>query len=330
MALKICTIGCGNHSVKVHGPSYVKYKKERPDTVLAACCDLDADRAKQYQAQFGFERAYTDMTEMLHAEKPDAVCVLVPAPLIYQTSIAVMELGYSIMLEKPPGLCKAETKHMIAVAQKTGVINQVAFNRRYIPLIKKLKEEVQLHAKDRVQTLFYEFYRVNRCELTFETTAIHGIDAAKYVIGSDYKDVRITYQEMPKLGPNVANILLDCRFENGVMARLNFCPTTGVILERMSVLAKDHTFFLSTPIWDGFDTPGEYQHLEAGRLVSRLSGNELVDTQEMFVTNGFYDENFSFFENVRMGRACENDLASTLQSVEIAEAIKSRASDWKA
>ena len=57
---KICSIGCGNMAVSGHGPSYAKYKKDYPDTLLAACCDLDEERAKAFCEKFGFEKYYTD------------------------------------------------------------------------------------------------------------------------------------------------------------------------------------------------------------------------------------------------------------------------------
>ena len=52
---KICTVGCGNMSTSGHGPSYAKYKKDYPDTCLAACCDLDESKAKEY-AETEFEK----------------------------------------------------------------------------------------------------------------------------------------------------------------------------------------------------------------------------------------------------------------------------------
>ena len=329
MAFQICTIGCGNHSTLVHGPSYKKYVQKRPDTVLAACCDLNSERASTYRDRFGFQRSYTDLHEMLKRERPDAVCVIVPEPYICQTSLEVMEAGFPILLEKPPGLCRAETLNMIKTAERTGVINQVAFNRRYLPLMGVLKKEIDLHARGTVQNLFYEFYRFGRREPFFETTAIHGTDAAKYVLGSDYKEVRFTYQKLPRQGEKVANFLLECVFENGVTARLNFCPCTGVVTERLCVTALDQTFFLRTPIWDGMDAPGEYLHIKGCAVQSRISGKDLTDSQELFETNGFYQENFDFFENVRAGRKSENDIRSALQSVEIAEAIKLRAPFWR-
>ena len=66
---KICTVGCGNMSTTGHGPSYAKYKKDYPDTCLAACCDLDEKRAKEYAEKFGFEKVYTNYIEMIEAEK---------------------------------------------------------------------------------------------------------------------------------------------------------------------------------------------------------------------------------------------------------------------
>ncbi len=329
MAFRICTIGCGKHSTLVHGPSYEKYVRERPDTVLAACCDLRPERADAYRDRFGFQRSYTELREMLKREKPDAVCVIVPEPYICQTSLEVMEAGFPVLLEKPPGLCRAETLKMIGTAERTGVINQVAFNRRYLPLMETLKRELKLHARGTVQNLFYAFYRFGRREPSFETTAIHGIDAAKYILGSDYKEVRFTYQELSQYGEKVANFLLECVFENGVTARLDFCPCTGTVIERLCVTALDQTFFLRTPIWDGMDAPGEYLRIKGCAAQSRISGLELTDSQEMFETNGFYRENFDFFENVRAGRRSGNDISSALQSVEIAEAIKLRAPFWR-
>lgn len=329
MALKICVVGCGNHSSMVHGPSYVRYVREYPDTVLAACCDWDAQRAETYREKYGFRRSYTDMTRMLETEKPDAVCVIVPEHLVCPTSIAVMEMGFNILLEKPPGLCLADTERMVRTAEKAGVINQVAFNRRYLPLYSRLKELVAQHGKDSVQGLFYEFYRCHRTEPSFETTAIHGIDAARHIIGCDYQEVRFAYQPLENIGHNVVNILMDCVFENGVYGRINFCPCTGLTVERICVNAADQSFLVNTPIWDGFDTPGELLHVVQGKTVRQISGLEVCESQEMYETNGFCDENRAFFEDVRAGRKCENDIRSTLQPVALAEEIKKRSVYWK-
>ncbi len=323
-------IGCGKHSGSVHGPSCKKYAETHPDTILAGCCDLNGERARDYQQKFGFRKHYTDMEEMLNAEKPDAVMVAVPERLICPTAVRVINLGYHVLLEKPPGLCREETLRIIEAAEKNRVINQVAFNRRYLPLLMKLREEIAACRSDGIQNIFYEFYRYRRTEPTFETTAIHGIDAVKSIAGSDYREVRFTYQELPQIGDKVANILLECSFANGVIARINFVPCAGVVIDRACVNLKDHTFFMNTPIWDGFDAPGELVHIHNGTPVSRVSGKDLVSGDAMFETNGFYDEDQAFFDCVRAGKQSPDDAASALQSVEIAEAIGQRKTFWKA
>ena len=322
MSLKICVIGCGGHGSAVHGPSYERYARETPDTELSACCDLDGARAEAFRQRFGFKRAYTDMDEMLRKERPDAVCVLVPPQAICETALRVMKKGFAVQMEKPPGLCRAETEQLIAAARETGVINQVAFNRRFMPLMRALRE--RLAGQQGVQNLFYEMYRVNRREPTFETTAIHGIDAASFLMGRAYREVFLTYQPLPGMGEGVVNILMECRFGDGAMGTLHFCPCTGAVLERITVTAAGHTFFLRTPIWNGCDAPGELKHLQGGCEVERLDGSALSPDQSMYVTNGFYAENCAFFDAVRQGRPCGQDVASTLQSVILEEAIRNR------
>ena len=46
MAFKICAIGCGAMATTGHGPSFQRYAQEHPDVELAACCDLDAEKAE--------------------------------------------------------------------------------------------------------------------------------------------------------------------------------------------------------------------------------------------------------------------------------------------
>lgn len=329
MSLKICIIGCGNHAFTVHGPSYKMYKDAYPDTEFVACCDFNLEKAEEFQKNFGFKRYYLDMNTMLDTEKPDAVCIIVPERFICDTAIAVMEKGYPVLLEKPPGCTIEETKRMITAAEKAGVINQVAFNRRYIPLITKLMDVLHMNDTNGLQNIFYEFYRRRRFEKSFETTAIHGIDAVKHIVSCDYGYVRFTYQELPELGDGVVNIYLDCTFENGVTARLNFCPCTGVVVERAVVNALDNTYILRTPIWGGYDEPGSIEHLKDGQLAAFYEGSNLVINEEMFVTNGFYNENVDFFENVRHGRESTNDIKSCLQSVEIMQYIAERKSEYR-
>jgi len=189
MPFKICNIGCGGISRNCHGPSYVKYKNENPDTELAACCDLDGDRAAAYAGKFGFARHYTDYFQMLDAEKPDAVCVTVDENYTFRVGINVLNMRYPMFIEKPPGKNSAENRQMAIAAKRNDVINQVGYNRRYLPILQKLKSMLP-GAGGGIQFIRYDFYRVGRFDEDFSDTAVHGIDAVRYIAGADYKTVR--------------------------------------------------------------------------------------------------------------------------------------------
>ena len=330
MSFKICTIGCGSMSSHGHGPSYKKYASLYKGTVFAACCDIDPEKAAKYKDSFGFQRYYTDMDVMLDTEKPDAVCVIVPEHLTASVSIRVLEKGYPLMMEKPPGLNSEETRKMIAAAEKHNVPTQVAFNRRYMPMVVKLMEMTSLYYNTSgIQNIRYDFYRVGRFDDDFAATAIHGIDTARFLARSDYKHISFHYQPLEQFGPNVANILMDCEFESGTTAQLSFCPVSGVVVERAVINAYDHTWFMNLPVWNAADFPGKLQHYEKGKLVEDIYGNEICDDLDMYVTNGFFGENESFFNDIRAGRRPPGDLKSALQSVEIADCIRKRAKEYR-
>jgi len=240
MPFKICVIGCGQLANSHHGPAYVKYAQEHADTELTACSDVIEQRAVDFARRFGFQRHYADLLRMLAVENPDAVCLVVPPSITAQLACQILRLQYPLLIEKPPGLTVAETDRMISAARLSGTPNQVAFNRRYTPLVSLVKTLLADHvAPGELQHLQYDFYRIGRTDADFSTTAIHGIDTARFLAGSDYARISFHYQELPALGPTTANILMDCTFQSGTTAQISFCPVSGAVIERATLHAFD-------------------------------------------------------------------------------------------
>ena len=328
---RICTIGCGNMAMAYHGPACAHYAATHPETELAACCDLDEAKAEQYRRRFGFARAYTDLVRMLEAEQPDAVCLVVPEPLTCELSCRVLRMGLPLIMEKPPGRTVAEIDRMIAAADAAGAATQVACNRRYLPLVRELTRRLgACLAPGQIHHIRYDFTRVGRCDADFSLTAIHGIDTVRFLAGADYQSIRFHYQELPALGPAVANVYMDCILTSGATAHLEFCPVAGVSTERATVHAHDHTFYLHLPIWNAFDAPGRLQHLVRGQLEADVSGAEVVEGGEDFAVFGFYAENESFFDDVRRRRRPAGDLRSARQSVEVMQCMRERRAEYRA
>ena len=329
MSFKICNIGCGDIATSVHGPAYVKYRRLHPDVVLAACCDIDETRAEIYRKKFGFDKYYTDYRKMLEAERPDAVCLICPDTVTAEISINIFKMGYPLLLEKPPGRNREETLKMIEAAEKAGLANQAAFNRRYVPLVRELKRLLESDfTAGQIHNIRYDFYRVERKDFDFSATAIHGIDTVRFLAGSDYEYIKFNYQELPHIGINVANIYMYCTFRSGAAAQLNFCPVSGTVIERATVNCYNHTFFLNIPIWAAMDSPGRLVHIESNQVRLDVTGEQVSDGSEMFEENGFYAENASFFNDIRTGKKPVNDIRSGLQSVEVADCIRKRLPEY--
>ncbi|MCL2832809.1 MAG: Gfo/Idh/MocA family oxidoreductase [Treponema sp.] len=332
MSFKICVIGCGGIAFQMHGYAYKKYAALNSGTVLSACCDIDINKASGFAKTFGFQKHYTDYREMLKTEKPDAVCLNSPVNLTAAMSCEILDAGFHLMLEKPPGRNRGEIEKILEAAQRAGqkgIIHQVAFNRRFIPVIDCLVRELRADNKPQdIQSISCEFFRVNRRDPDFCTTAIHGIDTAAYIAGSNYRQVNFYYREMADVIKGCGDFYLLAEFYTGACAQLRFCPMSAVRLERYTVNAGDSTWIALLPYGDSIDSPGRLLCYRGDKLVSEVTGQEICGSDEIFMTNGFWQEDSAFFDAVRAARQPACDLNSGLQSVEISDCIRKREREY--
>lgn len=324
--MKVCHIGCGEHAAGFHGPSQARYAASHPGFELAACCDLDGARAERHRQQFGFARSYADAGAMLAAERPDAVVLVVPEPITCAAACDVLGRGLPLLLEKPPGRNLQELDRIRAAAG--AIPHQVALNRRYAPLVRETRRRLDTRGgPEALQHIQYEMTRVDRRDPDFSATAIHGIDAVRYLAGADYAQVRFRYREFPELGPGVANIFLDAVMTSGATAQLSFCPVAGVVVERATLHLKDESFYLRIPMWNAYDSPGRLEHVQKGRLAAEVQGDAGAPS---FVLGGFDAETEAFFDALAAGRAPSPSLSEARQSVAVAEQIQHRVKEWSA
>lgn len=290
MTLKIAVIGCGWVSTVSHGPVYQRYAAAHPDVELSACCDLDLARAEQFAAQFGFSRVYSDYRQMLEAEHPTVACLNVPERFTSEMGCEIMRMGYPLLAEKPPGLSVVEIDRLIDVSGATGILHQVAFNRRHTPLLVELKRQLAGHA---IHHIDHQFYRVGRTKYDFSATAVHAIDSLRFLAG-DFAKIRFHYQEFPALSQvaPVANFLLDCELTSGATTSLSISPISGINVERTTVHALDHTFCLHLNL--GPDAPGSLLHYEKGNLAQNINAAEFSGSTDDTILNGFDAQAVSF------------------------------------
>lgn len=315
--MRIGVIGCGMIASVYHGPAIAHYKNLHPDVQLTVCCDVDAAKTRQFADTFGFEQTEIDVGAMLRRHKLDAIFLFASEKVVCDIACQVAQADVSLLLEKPPGRTSAELERMIEAFRDRDVLVDVAFNRRYMPLVQSLAAQID---RQSMQHIHYEMSRWNRRDADFSATAIHGIDLVRWLAGCDYQSIKIEYQAVPDT--SVVNFYLTCSMTSGATAFLSFCPMAGGIAERVSMLSRDHSHYLELPVWNSIDAPGRLRQIAGGHLQSDTIGES--DNQS-FVAYGFYGEDAAFLDAVRNGQRGMMGLERSRQVVAIAEAIQRRA-----
>lgn len=136
--LRIGAIGVGSNVFR----SMHKHAIDDLDAQWAAVVDIDADAAKACGEEFDCPW-YTDYQDMLREAELDTVSVLTPHPFHAEQSIASLEAGYHVLVEKPMAIQVSEADAMIAAAQRTGKTLAVNFQQRTRPEVIAAREIIQ-------------------------------------------------------------------------------------------------------------------------------------------------------------------------------------------
>jgi predicted dehydrogenase len=95
----------------------------------------------EFSRQFGIPRQYGTVEELLKDGNVDALVVSTPNYLHAPQSIAALQAGVHVMVEKPMAMNAAEAEQMCEAAQKSGALLMVAHCWRFHPEVQWLKEQ---------------------------------------------------------------------------------------------------------------------------------------------------------------------------------------------
>ncbi|MCL2812196.1 MAG: Gfo/Idh/MocA family oxidoreductase [Clostridia bacterium] len=315
--MKICVIGCGSHASAMHGPCYRQYAQRNPEIQLCACCDVNADTSSNFAQAYGFQRTYTNYPQMLERESPDAVGIVLPVERMLEITEQVLLGGFCCIIEKPPAPDREGVERLVVAAGESGSQLRVGFNRRFMPVIRALREQLTERAEP-IRHINYEMHRVGRVNEDFSTTAIHGIDLVGF-LGNGYQRARFTYQDVGADGQTATNFLMECLMDSDVTARLSFLPVVGRNIETVAVFTDSHTYIAELPL-NIHAFGGCLSIYAADRLLQKI-----VEEGATYEACGFYNEIATFLDELRTtGINTQGRIETTRQSVELAHAIRNR------
>ena len=325
---RIVVIGAGRMAVDFHLPSLQALHANRRCT-LAAICDVNGEKAAAAAREFGIRAVYGHLEDMLQAEKPDGVLVIVPVPFTARVARHVLRKGIPVMMEKPPGANPRECRQIAEASRVGKTPNMVAFNRRRCPVIVQGREEIlKRGAAKGASARMYRHLRDD--EEFFFGTGIHGLDALRYIAG-DIERVD-TYRRSVVDGECPA-FHLQIGYKNGAAGTYTVRPQSGVQIERYEIFGQETVAFVHAGVGWLVDAPGGCTLYEKNKPVAlpdplRAWAKAKGDKLKSAIAGGFYGENKAFVDALVGKGPFTPSAEESLESVEIADAVRG-GKNWK-
>jgi predicted dehydrogenase len=272
--MKVGVIGVG-----LHGMHHVRAYAALPSVKLTAVADVKAERAGEVAQEFNIPHWYAGYQEMLAGVDLDIVSIATPDHLHLEPTLAALNAGVNVLLEKPMALTVADAERMVRAAESSHVKLMVNFAPRW-----QLPNAQAKDALDRGE-LGYPIYAYVRMVNTLyvptkmlawtSQTALphwlltHASDRVRWFFGSEPKRVYAvsTSGVLKEMGLDVDDLYhATVEFENGAIATLETfwilpesVPLIGSSVFEL-ICSKGYVVVDATAPLTTIATPGKYMH----------------------------------------------------------------------
>ncbi len=110
---------------------------------LVAIAGRNEQAVKEAARRYGYEHYYTDWREMLKNDEVQLFDNGGPNDAHAEPCIEAARLGKHVFCEKPLARTAAEAKPMLEAVKKAGVKHMVAFNYRFVPAVRQIRQIVE-------------------------------------------------------------------------------------------------------------------------------------------------------------------------------------------
>ena len=121
------------------GPAHVEAVRRLGFVDVIAVAEKGDELAQQKADDLSIPRAYGNYHDLLADPDVQVVHNCTPNCLHFQVNKDIMEAGKHVICEKPLAMTSKESKTLVAIAAKTGVVNAIDFNYRYMPLVQQAR-----------------------------------------------------------------------------------------------------------------------------------------------------------------------------------------------
>jgi predicted dehydrogenase len=174
------------------------------------------DRAREFGVS-----GYTDVGEMLQTEQPDLVSLCLPNEGHYETTLAVIEAGFPLLVEKPLVFDLDEADRLLAAAAAQDLFFALNFNHRYAVPVQMAHRAI--HAGELGQLVFAtwrfggEVGTSAHPHANLIETQCHGFDMLEHLCGPI---ASISAHMNDLAGHGYTTMALSLTFESGAVGSL--------------------------------------------------------------------------------------------------------------
>lgn len=136
------TIKAGIIGTGFIGPAHVEAARRSGFVEMVALCEANDELARTKANQLGIPKSYGSVDALLADKEVEVVHNCTPNHVHCEISKKIMAAGKHVVSEKPLAMTTKQSKELVKLAAKSGVVNAINFNYRYYPLMQEARDQV--------------------------------------------------------------------------------------------------------------------------------------------------------------------------------------------
>ncbi|NQD65847.1 Gfo/Idh/MocA family oxidoreductase [Bacillus haikouensis] len=294
--MKVAIIGLGDIAKKAYLP--VLSEKEGVELVL---CTRNGKTLNELAEKYRIHEN-VQSTEELLTKDIDAAFISTATEAHYDIAEKLLENGIHVYIDKPISMNIEETERIVKLAEDQNKIAMVGFNRRFIPMVKELKDHGKASLILMQKNRFASPEHVRRFVVE---DFIHVVDTLRFLMNTDVKDVKVeSLKNGDKLHHLVIQLLGDGCTAIGIMNR-----NGGVTEETIEYHAGHRKFVVNSLV-----ETTQYHNKE-------ISISKFGDWESTLYKRGFYQLCDHFLDCVENGKMPAPSIRDSLTTHEVCEQI---------
>ncbi len=296
---------------------------------LVACADVVLERAQELAQKAPGAVATADWQDLLTHGDVDVVVVSTHNHKLAEVTLAALQAGKHVLVEKPAGRWVKEVDSISAAAQSYGRLVHVGFNHRYHPALRKARELFKAGALGEMMLVRGRYGHGGRLGYEKEWRAnptlsgggelidqgIHLIDLARWFLG-DFIEVtgfaHTYFWDMPVED----NAFLMLKTPRQQVAHLHVSCTEWKNLFSLEIYGRNAKLYI-----EGLGGSYGIERLAYYKMLPQMGPPETTIWEYPMGDNSWEVEFEEFLEDIRLGRPPSASLSDARAALAIVEKI---------